>query len=81
MQAIGALRTDHDPWRAEDLLQSYLRTHPRGALAEEALALQIEAARARHDGIAVERAARYLRLYPKGAYRKAAETALESPPL
>jgi hypothetical protein len=76
MQAIRALRTDHDPWRAEDLLQSYLQHNPRGALAEEALALQIEAARARHDAVASERASRYLRLYPNGAYRKAAENAL-----
>jgi hypothetical protein len=77
MQAIGALRTEHDPWRAEELLHSYLQRNPRGALAEEALSLQIEAARARHDAIAGERALRYLRLYPYGAYRKAAEAALQ----
>jgi hypothetical protein len=80
VQAIRALRTEHDPWRAEDLLQSYVRAYPRGALAEEALALQIEAARARHDAIAVERAERYLRLYPNGPYRRAAESALQPSP-
>lgn len=78
MQAIRALRSEHDPVRAEELLQSYLRANPRGALAEEALALQIEAARARQDVVAVERAARYLRLYPQGVYRKAAENALRA---
>jgi len=80
VQAIRALRKEHDPARAESLLQEYLRSHPRGALTEDALALLIETAAARHDPIAAERAARYLRLYPNGRYRAAAEHAIGSRP-
>ena len=46
---MRALRLDHDPVRARGLLAQYLERHPNGALAEEALALTIEAA-AHHDG-------------------------------
>jgi len=80
VQAIRALRKEHDPARAESLLQEYLHAHPRGALTEDALALLIETAAARHDPIARERASRYLRLYPNGRYRVAAERAIGSQP-
>jgi hypothetical protein len=80
VQAIRALRKEHDPARAESLLQDYLRSHPRGALTEDALALLIETAAARHDPAVTERAARYIRLYPDGRYRAAAERALGSRP-
>jgi len=80
VQAIRALRKEHDPGRAESLLQDYLRSHPRGSLTEDALALLIETAAARHDPAVTERAARYLRLYPDGRYRAVAERALGSRP-
>ena len=76
VSAIQALRQDGDPTRAARLLASYLRTHPRGALAEEAVALSIEAADARHSPAATAFAQRYLKEYPHGRFRPAAERAL-----
>jgi hypothetical protein len=67
--ALRALRQDRDPVRARGLLNSYLSAHPRGALAEEALAMSIEAAVTHHDSDAGALASRYLRLYPNGAFR------------
>jgi len=76
--AIKALRTDHDPKRAAVLLAVYLRTYPRGALAEEALALSIEAAVDRGSPHARVLAERYLAQYPAGRFRRMAENALAS---
>jgi len=77
VQAVEALRNQHDPWRAGKLLADYLASHPRGALVEEALALSIEAAAARHDDpAAASFANRYLKDYPTGRFRRTAETAL-----
>ena len=70
--AIKALRQDRDPDRASRLLASYLRTYPRGALAEEAIALSIEAADARHSPTARAFAERYLREYPQGRFQSTA---------
>jgi hypothetical protein len=81
VSAIQALRQDRDPERAGRLLASYLRTHPRGALAEEAVALSIEAADARHSPAAVTFAERYLKEYPHGRFSSAAERALARPAL
>ena len=78
--AIQALRTDHDPARASRLLAEYLARYPHGALAEEAVALSIEAAAARHSPSAATFAERYLREYPRGRFRHAAEQALEHTP-
>jgi hypothetical protein len=77
VDAIQALRTDHDPVRAGRLLSEYLARYPHGALAEEAVALSIEAAAARHSPSATTFAERYLRQYPNGRFRRAAEQALE----
>ena len=66
---MRALRLDHDPVRARGLLAQYLDRHPNGALAEEALALTIEAAVAHHDADAAALGARYLRRYPTGPFR------------
>jgi hypothetical protein len=74
--AVKALRQQRDPERAARLLAEYLTTHPRGALAEEALALSIEAAAARRDPAASEFARRYLKEYPTGRFRRTAEAAL-----
>ena len=68
------LRNHHDPVRAGQLLDEYLKVYPRGALAEEALALSIEAAAARHDAArAAAFADRYLKEYPNGRFQRAAE--------
>lgn len=49
LDALVALRREHDPVRAGTLLARYLSAHPQGALREEALVLAIEAADARGD--------------------------------
>ena len=79
VSAIQALRQDRDPERAGRLLAAYLRTHSRGALAEEAVALSIEAADARHSPAAASFAQRYLKEYPHGRFRSAAERVLARP--
>lgn len=78
VQAVRALRRDHDPRRAARLVDAYMRTYPRGALAEEALALQIEAASAQQSPRAADFAREYLRLYPTGRFRAPARQALDA---
>lgn len=73
--SMRALRRDAQPERAGKLLDEYLRRYPRGALAEEALALSIEAAIQRGDPRAKDLANRYLARYPSGQFQKAAERA------
>jgi hypothetical protein len=68
LAAMQALRRDHDPVRARALLDPYLARHPNGALAEEALAISIEAAAAHHDPDAAALASRYLARYPTGPF-------------
>jgi hypothetical protein len=76
LEAIRALRENGDPGRAGDLLSGYLRSHPRGVLVEDALALSIEAAVARHDGKgAADLGRRYLAQFPNGRYRAFAQRA------
>jgi hypothetical protein len=77
VDAIEALRKQHDPDRAAKLLAGYLAAHPKGAVTEEALALSIEAATMRHDPAASEFARRYLREYPSGRFRQTAQAVLE----
>ena len=79
VEAIQALRAGRDPARAQGLLDDYLKTHPRGVLSGDALALSIEAASARSDPKAADYARRYLALYPKGKYRDLAKRALSQP--
>jgi hypothetical protein len=85
--AVRALRREHDAARATQLLEDYLRRWPDGALAEEALALSIEAAQARGatpsaelsrptDARARELAVRYLRRFPRGRFVETAHRAL-----
>ena len=76
--AVRALRSDHDPQRAARLLDAYLRTYPHGALAEEALALQIEAAANMKSPRAAAFAEQYLRTYPNGRFRQSARQALSA---
>jgi hypothetical protein len=73
--ATRALRGDHDAARAQTLLEDYLRRYPGGLLAEEALALAVEAAAAHDDARAARLGAEYLRRYPQGRFRGAAEDA------
>lgn len=79
VSAIQALRQDHDPARASHLLAGYLRTYPHGALVEEAIALSFEAADARQSPAAATFAQRYLRDFPQGRFRAAAERVLARP--
>ncbi|MES1183283.1 MAG: hypothetical protein ABUL60_05680 [Myxococcales bacterium] len=75
-EAAKALRHDADPERALQLLE---RGAPvTGPLAEEALALRIEASRSRGDGRQAKLAAAYLAQYPNGRYRELAKQALSS---
>jgi hypothetical protein len=73
--AMRALRREGHPEQASKLLDEYLRRYPQGSLAEEALALAIEASTALGDPKAKNLADRYLALYPNGRFRSAAERA------
>ncbi len=70
--AMRALRREAQPERAARLLDEYLRRYPRGSLAEEALALAIEAHSALGDPRTKGLADRYLTSYPAGRFRPAA---------
>jgi hypothetical protein len=76
LEAMRALRLERNPVRARALLARYLERHPSGTLAEEALAMTIEAAVAHHDADAAALSARYLRLYPLGPFRSIARQTL-----
>jgi hypothetical protein len=77
MSAVHALRRERDAVRAGVLLDDYLRRFPDGALAEEALALAIEAASTRGDRRAIDLAHRYLQRFPHGRFERAARAAAE----
>jgi hypothetical protein len=69
LAAVRALRREHNPVRAGALLDDYIRRFPQGVLAEEALAVGIEAAVARLDTRAARLLAeQYLRRYPVGRF-------------
>lgn len=78
--ATRALRHNHDPRRARALAARYLATHPSGALAEEALAVAIEAAIDEHDADCAALSRRYLELYPRGSFRSTAQRGLSADP-
>jgi hypothetical protein len=70
LEGIRALRNNGDPSRAGVLFSQYLKAHPHGVLAEDASALSVEAAIARHDmRSAAELSRRYLAQFPSGRYR------------
>ncbi len=73
-EAAKALRGDGDPKRALQLLESSQKIS--GPLAEEALALRIEAASASRDPRAKSLAQSYLSRYPTGRYRELARRTL-----
>jgi hypothetical protein len=69
LAAVRALRREHNPIRAGALLDDYLKRFPKGVLAEEALAVGIEAAVARLDTRAARLLAeQYLGHYPTGRF-------------
>ena len=69
LDALVALRREHDPVRAGTLLARYLSAHPQGALREEALVLAIEAADARRDTAGGEQLAHaYQAEFPAGRF-------------
>jgi hypothetical protein len=74
-EAAKALRHDADPERALQLLEPP-GSRITGPLAEEALALRIEASAARGDGRRAKLAAAYLAQYPNGRYKELATKAL-----
>ena len=79
LDALIALRRDHDPVRAGALLDSYLVAHPRGALREEALVLATEAADARGDHALAQRLARiYQADYPQGRFHQYTRSLIQS---
>jgi hypothetical protein len=75
LAGMRALRVDRDPVLARGLLARYLERHPNGALAEEALALTIEAALAHQDDDAAALGALYLHRYPGGPFKALASRA------
>jgi len=69
LDALVALRREHDAVRAGGLLSRYLAAHPRGALREEALVLAIEAADARGDAAGAQQLAQtYQAEFPTGRF-------------
>lgn len=74
-RGLEALRNEKDPKKAAAYLDEYRREHPDGALAEEALALSVEAAAASGDPRVSRLAKEYLARYPRGRFREAARRA------
>jgi len=78
LAGLRALRREHEPTRAGMLLARYLERFPQGVLAQEALAIAIEASLARDDRQATASLAeQYLNRFPAGRFvhlaRKAAD--------
>jgi len=78
VEATRALRVARDPGRARALARRYLERRPSGPLADEALAISIEAALDHHDPDAAALGARYLAQFPHGSFRGLAERTLGS---
>jgi hypothetical protein len=76
LDALRLLRHDHDASGALRLLDTYRGQFRDGDLAEEALALAIEARAALGDGAARGLAAEYLQRFPHGRFHALAEGVL-----
>ena len=72
-EAMRALRRDGHPEQAAKLAAEYLRRNPQGTLAEEALAIAMEASTALRDPQGKNLADQYLASYPRGRFRAFAE--------
>jgi hypothetical protein len=79
IEATRVLRVDRDPKLARALASRYLERQPAGALADEALAISIEAAVEHHDPDAPALARKYLAQFPRGAFRSLARRMLAPP--
>jgi hypothetical protein len=80
LDALVALRRDHDADRAAGLLDRYLGANRHGALREEALVLAIEAADTRADAAGARRLSRlYLVEFPTGRFGQFAGQHLTAP--
>jgi len=77
VDAVRALRHEHDPARAERLLSRYLDRYPDAVAAEDALALALEATLGRDPPRAAGFAVRYLARYPSGRWAALARRALD----
>jgi hypothetical protein len=80
LDAMRALRVEHNPARARAVVSTYLAHHPKGALAEEALVMLVEAAVAQGDSDAPALGARYFASYPRGGFADQVRRALASQP-
>jgi hypothetical protein len=78
LAAMRALRVERSPSRARTMLDAYLARHPKGALAEEALVMLVEAAALHGDADAAALATRYFAQYPRGAFADQVRRALRS---
>ena len=77
VDAVRALRHEHAPARAAQLLSRYLERYPDGVAAEDALALALEATIGRDPPRAAAFARSYLLRYPSGRWSSLAHRALE----
>jgi hypothetical protein len=80
LAGLRALRREHDPTRAGTLLARYVERFPQGVLAEEALAIAIEADLARGDRqAAAALAEQYLKRFPAGRFIRLARKTMDPP--
>ena len=81
VDAVRALRHDHDARRAGELAEEVLQRFPHGVQREEAMAVAMEAAIAGGDTVAARRwAERYLESWRTGRFADRARDVLAAPP-
>lgn len=81
VDAVRALRRDHDPRRAGTLARDVLQRYPHGAQVEEATAVAMEAAFAEGDAAAARSwAERYLDTFGTGRFADRARQVLAATP-
>jgi hypothetical protein len=81
VDAVRALRRDHDARRAGELAEEVLQRYPRGMQREEAMDVAMEAAIAYGDAAAARRwAERYLESFGAGRFADRARDVLAAPP-